>query len=186
MIRFACPKCNSVLNAPDGKAGRELSCPKCGQWLQVPGQTVRPERNTSPPAESQESSHPAQHERKAAVDSDPEEPEQVREDNAQQTRRPRRGRPVDSMSDGSSRSGFHVFGTILLCFGSFLLCIGSLVTFFYWLIFSTTVTSFDGSQIHNTGLQNDRIVGAKVGVGLSLVGVGLCIGGAVFLSARRN
>jgi hypothetical protein len=35
-IRFACPACNAVMNAPDGKAGRKVSCPKCGQRLQIP------------------------------------------------------------------------------------------------------------------------------------------------------
>ena len=35
-IRFACPKCASVLKIADRKAGAEVSCPKCGQMLVVP------------------------------------------------------------------------------------------------------------------------------------------------------
>ena len=37
MIRFACPRCNSVLDAPDQKAGSKVACPKCQQRLQIPG-----------------------------------------------------------------------------------------------------------------------------------------------------
>ncbi len=36
MIRFACPTCKAVMNAPDQKAGQKANCPKCGQRLQVP------------------------------------------------------------------------------------------------------------------------------------------------------
>ncbi len=36
MIRFACPSCNSVLTAPEKKAGRKAPCPQCGQRLQIP------------------------------------------------------------------------------------------------------------------------------------------------------
>ena len=36
-IRFACPACNAVMNAPDNKAGLKVSCLHCGQRLLVPG-----------------------------------------------------------------------------------------------------------------------------------------------------
>jgi hypothetical protein len=36
MIRFGCPRCNSVLNAADEKVGWKFPCPRCGQRLQVP------------------------------------------------------------------------------------------------------------------------------------------------------
>lgn len=36
MIRFACPRCKSVLEAPDPKAGSKVACPKCQQRLQIP------------------------------------------------------------------------------------------------------------------------------------------------------
>jgi hypothetical protein len=36
MIRFACPRCKSVLESPDEKAGGKVNCPKCQQRLQVP------------------------------------------------------------------------------------------------------------------------------------------------------
>jgi hypothetical protein len=35
-MRFACPTCQAVMNAPDGKAGVKVTCPKCGQRLQIP------------------------------------------------------------------------------------------------------------------------------------------------------
>ncbi len=44
MLRFQCPRCRSVLEAPEAKAGIKTSCPKCQQRLQVPlpppGKTV--------------------------------------------------------------------------------------------------------------------------------------------------
>ena len=39
MIRFACPTCKAVMNAPAQKAGQKANCPKCGQRLQVPNPT---------------------------------------------------------------------------------------------------------------------------------------------------
>src|SRR5271163_3303628 len=36
MIRFSCPGCKKVLNAPDDKAGVRLPCPGCKQVVQVP------------------------------------------------------------------------------------------------------------------------------------------------------
>jgi TM2 domain-containing membrane protein YozV/RNA polymerase subunit RPABC4/transcription elongation factor Spt4 len=36
MIRFACPKCHSVYEAPDDTAGKKVACDKCGQHLQIP------------------------------------------------------------------------------------------------------------------------------------------------------
>lgn len=36
MIRFACPRCKSVLESPDHKAGSKVACPKCQQRLLIP------------------------------------------------------------------------------------------------------------------------------------------------------
>lgn len=36
MILFACPRCETKLNAKPDQAGNKFSCPKCGQRLQVP------------------------------------------------------------------------------------------------------------------------------------------------------
>ena len=36
MIRFGCPTCKSVLEAPDHRAAGTINCPKCGQRLQIP------------------------------------------------------------------------------------------------------------------------------------------------------
>jgi hypothetical protein len=36
MIRINCPRCQSVLQGPDHKAGSKISCPRCGQRLQIP------------------------------------------------------------------------------------------------------------------------------------------------------
>jgi len=36
MITFSCPRCQSVLEQPDGAAGTKVACPKCSQRLQVP------------------------------------------------------------------------------------------------------------------------------------------------------
>jgi phage FluMu protein Com len=36
MIRFACPSCSAVLNAPDGSSGTKTPCPKCKQRVQIP------------------------------------------------------------------------------------------------------------------------------------------------------
>ena len=36
MIRFSCPRCQSILEGSDQKAGSTIVCPKCGQSLQVP------------------------------------------------------------------------------------------------------------------------------------------------------
>ncbi len=36
MIRFRCPTCGVVLEAPEGKGGAKINCPGCGQRLQIP------------------------------------------------------------------------------------------------------------------------------------------------------
>jgi hypothetical protein len=36
MIRFACPRCQSILKVDDADFGRKGPCPRCGQRLQVP------------------------------------------------------------------------------------------------------------------------------------------------------
>lgn len=36
MIRFGCPRCNSVLTQPESALGTLFTCPGCGQKLQVP------------------------------------------------------------------------------------------------------------------------------------------------------
>ncbi len=40
MIRFNCPGCKKVLNAPDEKAGVRLPCPGCKQVVQVPAASM--------------------------------------------------------------------------------------------------------------------------------------------------
>ena len=35
-IRFFCPTCKAVMNAPVEKAGKKVNCLKCGQRLQIP------------------------------------------------------------------------------------------------------------------------------------------------------
>ncbi len=37
VIRFACPRCKSVVERADQEAGAKFNCPGCGQRLQVPG-----------------------------------------------------------------------------------------------------------------------------------------------------
>ena len=37
MTDFACPRCKTVLKAPDEKAGEKIACPKCQQRLQFRG-----------------------------------------------------------------------------------------------------------------------------------------------------
>ena len=36
MIRYKCPRCKSILESPDAKAGDKVACPKCQQRLQIP------------------------------------------------------------------------------------------------------------------------------------------------------
>jgi len=36
MIRFACPKCDQVLEASDGSSGKVVSCSNCGQQMRIP------------------------------------------------------------------------------------------------------------------------------------------------------
>jgi DNA-directed RNA polymerase subunit M/transcription elongation factor TFIIS len=36
MIRFQCPRCQSVLEAPERKGGTKVNCLKCRQRLQIP------------------------------------------------------------------------------------------------------------------------------------------------------
>src|SRR5688572_10654938 len=36
MIRFACPSCQNVLEAPPDKGGTKIHCGRCNQRLQVP------------------------------------------------------------------------------------------------------------------------------------------------------
>lgn len=36
-MKFKCPKCEFIMEAPDHWAGRESQCPKCAQRLRVPG-----------------------------------------------------------------------------------------------------------------------------------------------------
>jgi hypothetical protein len=47
MIRFACPACRSVLEAPNHKAGKKLACPKCAQRIQIPGAAKPKARNVT-------------------------------------------------------------------------------------------------------------------------------------------
>jgi hypothetical protein len=36
VIRFGCPRCHSILEADESKAGFKIACPKCQQKLQIP------------------------------------------------------------------------------------------------------------------------------------------------------
>jgi hypothetical protein len=36
MLRFECPACKAVMNAPASGVGRKCTCPKCGQRLRIP------------------------------------------------------------------------------------------------------------------------------------------------------
>ena len=55
MIRFACPQCKTVLQAPDRQAGTAVGCPFCKQKMQVP----KPARATPPPRPPTPPSTPA-------------------------------------------------------------------------------------------------------------------------------
>jgi hypothetical protein len=50
MLRFACPSCQAVLKAPEGREGAHVSCPRCGQRLQVPAAPANPDPLPAPPA----------------------------------------------------------------------------------------------------------------------------------------
>lgn len=45
MIRFSCPTCKSLLQAPPVKAGEKVACPKCGQRLLIPNPVKPAARN---------------------------------------------------------------------------------------------------------------------------------------------
>jgi len=49
MIRFVCPSCKNILQAPPERAGGDAACPKCKQQIRVPspaGRTANPARPT--------------------------------------------------------------------------------------------------------------------------------------------
>jgi hypothetical protein len=41
-IRYRCPHCNAVQEAPDHSAGAKVACPSCGQRLQLPARPPSP------------------------------------------------------------------------------------------------------------------------------------------------
>jgi len=41
MIRFTCPQCKKLVQAPESAAGEKLACPACGQPIVVPPAPVR-------------------------------------------------------------------------------------------------------------------------------------------------
>lgn len=53
-IRFGCPRCHSILEAEDSKAGFKVTCPRCQQKLQIPlpppSQTILAPLVPSPPS----------------------------------------------------------------------------------------------------------------------------------------
>jgi hypothetical protein len=55
---------------------------------------------------------------------------------------------------------------------------GCLITLANWAA-NTTVSGSFGDRIHNEGLMNDRVVGAIVGVGMTLGGLILLVGGGI-------
>lgn len=54
-IRFACPRCKAVCDAPPKSAGQSAACPRCGQRLVIPGSTPP---HTSPRPDWMESPQP--------------------------------------------------------------------------------------------------------------------------------
>lgn len=82
----------------------------------------------------------------------------------------------------ASRSGFAIF---LMILGMLLTTFGGFITFFYWLLYQTTVRDtglqnpFSPSieYVHNIGSMNNRTVGITVGVGLALGGLLLFVTG---------
>jgi S1-C subfamily serine protease len=50
MIRFACPKCKTILQAPDQAAGSRLACGRCGQQLQLPASPAKAPAPAAPPS----------------------------------------------------------------------------------------------------------------------------------------
>jgi hypothetical protein len=48
MIRFACPRCNKILKAPDEKAGVKVACPGCRTPLLIPSVSPAPPPPPSP------------------------------------------------------------------------------------------------------------------------------------------
>jgi hypothetical protein len=48
-IRFSCPTCKAVLNAPASRAGAKINCPKCTQRILVPGQANKTALGQIPP-----------------------------------------------------------------------------------------------------------------------------------------
>ncbi len=44
MIRFSCPSCEAVLEAPESKGGGIMCCPECDQKMQVPDAPEKPSR----------------------------------------------------------------------------------------------------------------------------------------------
>jgi predicted Zn finger-like uncharacterized protein len=81
VLRFQCPVCKTVMQAPDDKIGKKVACPKCGQRLQIPApprgtvlatplptQEV-PNRQQQPPPQIQGISQPP---KPVLPDSDPE------------------------------------------------------------------------------------------------------------------
>jgi hypothetical protein len=49
MIRFSCPRCMTLLEAPDGDAGSERACPQCQQRFEVPHTLHTMPAATAPP-----------------------------------------------------------------------------------------------------------------------------------------
>ncbi|WP_437204173.1 hypothetical protein [Planctomicrobium sp. SH664] len=48
-IRFACPACDTRLQASDAKIGKSFPCPKCTQTVRVPGPAQEVIRRATPP-----------------------------------------------------------------------------------------------------------------------------------------
>lgn len=54
MIRFACPRCKSILVQPDSGAGTAFACPSCGQRLHVPTVAKANDNPASTPVATQQ------------------------------------------------------------------------------------------------------------------------------------
>jgi hypothetical protein len=92
-IDVKCPDCGSVLEAPDGAAGKKVKCPDCGARVAVPAEdeAVRPKPEPAPSARGPK---PGEDEK--------ERPRRGRDEEEAEDR-PRRRRPRDDEDDDDDR-----------------------------------------------------------------------------------
>jgi DNA-directed RNA polymerase subunit RPC12/RpoP len=166
MIRFACPTCKSVLQAPLVKGGEKTACPTCGQRILIPN-PVKPAVSNKTVLGSllPESHSPPILERLEEVPDSESEPCQ-----------PDNGTRIRPINEGGSRPL-----SILLTLGGWLLAVVGAVTLIYWLKYDTSVPVHSdrfgrfptGERVHNVGLMQDRLIGVIIGSGTIVVGLTL-------------